>query len=203
MVSCNSSPEKKQENNKSSQKTTEIISDPKNSEDRSLKQNGDYSSLFNRDEKDCDMISPSEMSTLLNLNESDINSRNSGYGFCWFDFYLKDGSKTTLGTHPLVWDKKAINQQINSFKEMETDFGKNNQEGVVLMSASNDTYFGIRSARGELFMLNPAYDNAILIKFGSAVEAATKNITYTEEQKKERFDNAVTLANYLLNKYKK
>jgi hypothetical protein len=203
VMSCNSTPEKNQERDKSAQKSTETSSDPKYSHDSSLQQNGDYTSLFIRDGKDCALISQSEMATLLNLNESDINPRESNYGFCWYDLTLNDVSKTSLGLHLLIGKKKDVTQQINSFKKMETDFGKNNSEGIVLMSDSNDTYFGIRSARGELFMLNPYYDNGILILFGSVVEAATKKITYTEEQKKERFDNAVAVANFLLKKYKK
>lgn len=203
MISCNSTTEKKQENQTSNQPKEDIGSSPKTNTDSSLKQNADYTILFMRNEKDCDLMTQSEMATLLKVDESNINPRNIGNGYCWFDMNLNDGSKTTLGLHPLVWDKKSITQHINSLKEMETDFGKGNQQGIVLMSDSNDTYFGIRGARGELYMLNPNYDNGILIQFGSAVEAATKNITYTEEQKKERFDNAVAVANFLLKKYKK
>jgi hypothetical protein len=204
MISCNSSPEKKQENNKSSQKSTEISTDPKNSDDSSLKQNGDYTALFMRDEKDCDLLSLNEMATVLKLDESDIEASNNGYGSCRFLMNLKDGTKTSLSLRALSYKKSDISREIESYKQMESDFGENNTfGGYLVLSDSKDTYFGIRSDRGELFMFNPTYDGAILIKFGSTIEAATNKVTYTEEQKKERLDNAVAVANYLLKKYKK
>ncbi|MEO6347503.1 MAG: hypothetical protein ABIO60_06285 [Aquaticitalea sp.] len=203
VLSCNSSTDKKKENKPSSQPAEETRHSDKTTYDTSLKQNGDYTALFIRDDKDCDLLSLNEMATVLKLDESHITTSNGVYGFCKFSLNLVDGTKTALLLSALPYKKIDISREIESFMKMENDFGsKNTIGGYLVLSDSKDTYFGIRSDRGELFMFNPTYDGAIMIKFGSVVEAATMRVTYTEEQKKQRLDNAVAVANFLLKKYK-
>lgn len=204
IISCNSTTEKNQANQTSNQPQEDVGTSPKTITDSLLKQNGDYTALFVRDDKDCDLLSLNEMATLLKLDESDIETSNNGYGSCRFLLNLKDGTKTSLSLRASPYKKSDISREIESYKKMESDFGENNTfGGYLVLSDTKDTYFGIRSDRGELFMFNPTYDGTILLKFGSAVEAVTNKITYSEEQKKERLDNAIAVANFLLKKYKK
>ena len=204
LFACNSSVEKKMENNNSTNtEASENASQKQTVDKNSLKQNGDYTTLFSRDEKNCDVMSTNEMASILNLEASNVIGSNEGYGYCRFDLQLKDGSKTRISIHPLAWERKEVQREINSYKETEADFGKDNNQGILVVSNTEDTYFAIRRSRGELFMFNPNYDSAILIQFGSTIEAVNKKITYTEDQKKERMDTAIAVANFLLEKYRK
>lgn len=165
LTACNSSTAKKEDIQTSIQAKEETSSSPKTNSTTSFQQNGDYTALFLRDETDCEILSIQEMASVLELEETEINLNNEVKGYCRFQLQLRDGTKTTLAIHPLSYDKKTIQREIESFQEIESDFGKNNRQGFVLMSDTNDIYFCIRSSRGELFMFNPAYDGAIEIKF--------------------------------------
>lgn len=167
-----------------------------------LKQNGDYSSLFNRNEKDCEILNSAEIAKVIDLDTERVELESNQHGYCHYNITLQDNTDTRISFHILPLKKAEIKKEIKSYMEMEEVFGKDNDQGIVLISETKDTYLCIRKTRGELFLFNTNYDAALVIKFGSAIESQLQG-GLSAKQKKQRMGNAVTLANYILKKYQK
>ena len=203
LMACNASTEKKTDTQTSRVEMEQSTSASTSTADRAPHTSADYSALFLRDQSECDVLSVAEMASVLNLDASDINLNREVEGYCRYKMQLEDGTKTTLTISLLAYDRKTIKAEIASFQEIEADFGKDNGGDFIILSDTNDTYFCIRRPRGELFMFNPNYDGAMLLRFGSAIEAVNNKLTYTDIQKEQRLDNALAVANVLLKKYAK
>ncbi|SDB30878.1 hypothetical protein SAMN03097699_0625 [Flavobacteriaceae bacterium MAR_2010_188] len=201
--SCGDGSSEKTETNGMQTSNSAVENENKIIPNQNLQQNGDYSELFNRNPKNCMLMEAKEIATELQLSEDRSVFVSNSYGNCAFSLKLNDGSPTKVSFMFIEWDKKTIQKELDSFRDIESSFGADNDEGILVVSDTRDTNFGIRKARGDLFMLNPNYNGAILIRFGGVIEESTNKVTYTDAQKNERLNNAVTIANYLLKKYKK
>ncbi len=161
-----------------------------------LKQNGDYSALFNATQENCPLMTPAELEAALSLASGSVETE----GFaCSSSITQADGSKGRL----------VINTgKLTSLQDVKNEISNYLKDNSGLLSAqiseSGDTYLCIQKARGSLFMFNPTNERYVSIGYGSRAAAIVnkkKGIETTPEATMR--DQAIIIANKLLEKYKK
>ena len=185
ILSCNEGP--KQESSPTEEGNTEQATkntEPTNSD---LKQNGDYSSLFNS--PDCKVITAEEISTILGIAFTDMNLK----GMCLFKSPLSDNKTWNLSIIRNNMSKSDIQREIKSFKSDET--------GILTLqiSETGDTYLCNQHPNGYLSIYNPNYSGSVIISYGSVGESRG----FSKEERLEHRDLALKLANSILKKHQK
>jgi hypothetical protein len=152
-----------------------------------LKQNGNYSTLFNS--SDCKVITAEEISTALDMTIVDENIK----GFCSFKSQFPNNKTWHLGITQKDISKSDMQREIQSFKSDETGFLS------IQVSESGDTYLCNQHSNGYLSIYNPNYNGFVFITYGSVATSRD----FTKEERLEHRDLALKLANTLLEKHQK
>lgn len=152
-----------------------------------LKQNGNYSSLFNS--PNCKVISAEEISSALGITFTDMNLQ----GLCSFQSKLPNNKTWYLSILRDNMSKGDIQREIQNFKSDETG------QLALTISESGDTYLCNQHSNGYLSIYNPNYDGSVLIRYGSVGESRD----FTKEERLEHQNLALKLANTLLKKHQK
>lgn len=166
-----------------------------------LKQNGDYSALFNRDKKDCQVLSISELADVVGVPAASVRIEDNGYDNC--NFYVTEGDKSTrfyFSVEP--WGNKTMLKEIKTAKEDQEDFGKDSRLSQYEISETGDTYLSMHQNR-MVRILNETNDNAVIIIYEAKIEPDEKGVEKINRLKDEARDRAYAIANFLLTKYKK
>jgi hypothetical protein len=184
-LGCNEGP--KQERSPTEGSKTEQTDKSSEATTNELKQNGDYSSLFNS--QDCKVITAEEISTSLGVAFVDMNIK----ALCSFKSELPNNKTWYLGIVRNDMSKSDIQREIQSFKSDET--------GLLSfqMSETGDTYLCNQHSHGYLSIYNPNYTGSVVVSYGSVAESRD----FTKEERLEHRDLALTLANTLLKKHQK
>lgn len=185
LVGCKEAPQ--QDNSATEESTTEPTNETAKQSTGGLKQQGDYSSLFNS--PDCKVITAEEISTALGIAFTDRNTR----GTCSFESKFPNNRTWYLSILRDNLSKSDIQREVDNFKEDET--------GLLALQTSEtgDTYFCIQHSHGYLSIYNPNYDGAVFIRYGSVGESRG----FSKEERLEHQALAVKLANALLKKHQK
>jgi len=152
-----------------------------------LKQNGDYTSLFNS--SDCKVITAEEISAALGVTFSDVDNK----WVCSFKSESANNKTWNLTISLNEMKKSDIQREIKSFKSDETGLL------VLEISETGDTYLCNQHLQGYLSIYNPNYDSSVLIGYGSVGVSRG----FSKEERLGHRDLALKLANTLLNKHKK
>lgn len=152
-----------------------------------LKQNGDYSTLFNS--PDCKVITAEEISTALGIAFTDMQIKN----LCSYKAQLANNRTWYLSILRNDLSKSDIKREIQTFKSDETG------QLAVEISETGDTYFCIQHLQGYLSIYNANYTGSVAIKYGSVGESRG----FTKDERLEHRNLAVKLANALLKKHKR
>jgi hypothetical protein len=184
LVGCKEAPQQEgsntEENTEQTDESTEQSTD-------GLKQNGDYTSLFNS--PDCNLITAEEISTALGRKFSDMGIK----GRCSFESKFSDNRTWYLSILRDDKSKSSIQSEIDNFKSDETG------QLAVQTSETGDTYLCIQHLQGYLSIYNPNYTGSVFITYGSV--GASRG--FSKEERLEHRDMAIKLANTLLKKYQK
>lgn len=183
LVSCQEAPQ--QDNSATEESTTEQTNETTEQTPSGLKQQGDYSSLFNS--PDCKVITAEEISTALGIAITDRGIK----GVCSFESKFSDNRTWYLSITRNEMSKSDIQREVDSFKSDETG------QLAVQTSETGDTYFCIQHLQGYLSIYNPNYDGSISIGYGSI--GASRG--FSKEERLEHQELAVKLANALLKKH--
>lgn len=142
-LSCKEGPKQDSSSTEgSSTEQTTKTSEPANDD---LKQNGNYSSLFNS--QDCKVITAEEISTALGMAFIDKEIK----GFCSFKSELPNNKTWNLGITRNDISKSDMQREIQSFKSDETGLLS------LQMSENGDTYLCNQHSHGYLSIYNPNY----------------------------------------------
>ncbi len=177
-----------QENSNNSSQTDSTQNAATNeSAQEGITQQGDYSSLFNRN--DCQIMSAEEISTTLGMPFTDMGIKN----VCSFQTEWSNDKTWYLSFILNNMSKSDVQREIQSFQSDETGMLE------LHMSETGDTYFGIQHMNGYLSIYNSDYSAGILIRYGSVGESRA----FTKEERLEHKDLALKLANAVLKKHQR
>lgn len=152
-----------------------------------LIQQGDYSSLFNRN--DCQIMSAEEISSTLNMPFTDMGIKN----VCSFETEWSNDKTWYLSFILNNMSKSDVQREIQSFQSDDTGMLE------LHMSETGDTYFGIQHMNGYLSICNSDYSAGILIRYGSVGESRA----FTKVERLEHKNLALKLANAMLKKHQR
>lgn len=168
--------------------------------DSELEQNGDYSSLFQREREDCRLLTIQEAAEALEIPETAVSNEAEGPGNCSY-IVADNGNSSRFLFKIEKWGKNTTKKEIESAKQSAENFGPDSKLSQYKISESGDTYLSMHQNR-MVRILNEKNENAIIILY-------TANYGSTEEDKQKLSglkdtarERAYALANYLLNKYK-
>lgn len=156
-----------------------------------LKQHGDYSSLLNAGRRNCSYITANDIAAALDIDIGAIEDTSSS-GFCNFKITLPDQSLWTLSTTWFSMSKEHILQEIKSFYNEDNPLN-------AQVSATGDTHLCIHPFNNWLILYNPNYEGAVQLNYCSVIECRDLD----SNQKEQRKEMAISLANYLLKKHQK
>lgn len=168
--------------------------------DSDLKQNGDYSSLFQRDREECRLLTIKEVAEALKISETAISNEAEGPGSCSY-LVDEDGNRSRFLFKIEQWGKNTTKKEIESAKERAENFGPDSKLSQYKISESGDTYLSMHQNR-MVRILNEKNENAIIILYAANINSAEENIEKVSDLKDVAREHAYALANYLLNKYK-
>lgn len=153
-------------------------------------QENDYSKLYLRENNDCTIIEPSEIASVLGIQESQV-VKEPIEGTCRYTITLNDGTSSSFGI--------GFNKMPNAEVKREIENYKSKTGGLEhYVSDTGDTDLCIHPYQSWLFMYNSQYDNTIKLSYGSKI--ALRGMT--KEQKEVRKTNALKIANYIEKKFK-
>ncbi len=182
------------ENKKQSENLTEDASNPKFEEKQtnntSLRQNGDYQLLFHSTRDASPLISTSEIESILLLPQGSVTQTNTA-NLCAYEIVFTDGTKTAITISPEKMSRSAIAVEIENFKKDNTGMLQHQ------ISTTGDTYLCLAKPQSRLMLYNDNYDGYVLIGFLS--QMVPKNELAPAEKRRE---NAILIGNALLEKYK-
>lgn len=198
LFSCNGTNGKSEGNNASQTVLQKEKNEVENGID--LKQNGDYSTLFNRDVKDCQVLSVEELAEALDVPVSSVTNENNGLNSC--NYYVTENGKSTRFYFSVEqWGNEMIRQEIQSAKEDAETFGKDSRLSQYKISESGDTYLSMHQDR-KVRILNENNNNAIIVLYEAKIEPGEKDVEKINRLMDEARNRAYSTANYILKKYK-
>ncbi len=197
-------------NNKEGKKAIDIESknDPKIAQqeeekstdtDKILKQNGDYSQLFNKNPKNCDFITAADLAASINVPTESVTVGNVA---CAYDVKEENGNQTRFYFSIEPWGNKMILEEIRSAKENAETFGKDSRLSQYRISETADTYLSMHQNR-MIRILNEKNDTAIVLFYQAKIDPKEKDVEKINRLKDESRDRAYKISNFLLNKYQK
>lgn len=184
-LGCNESPT--QDHSQTEVATTEEKNNTTEVSSTDVKQNGDYTSLFNN--PDCNVITAEEISSALGLVFKDMQVKGS----CSFQTEFPNNKSWFLSILRYEMSKSDILREINNFKSDESG------QLAIEISESGETYFCIQHNNGYLSIFNTNYSSSFLIRYGSIGESRG----FSKEERLVHKDLAVKLANTILMKHQK
>ena len=104
-------------------------------DDLSLPQQGDYSTLFNLKKGDCSFITVNDIATALSIPESSIKD-NSKNGYCTYEITLEDNSKWSPAFQWHSFSKNEITKEVKNYTEEDSPL-------TAQISKTKDTYLCI------------------------------------------------------------
>lgn len=163
--------------------------------ENALKQNGDYTSLFNTNSKDCGFITTEMLADCLKVNQNKITQEKNTCSFI-----LEEGNeKTTRFYFNVVpWGNKAILKEIKTAKKNREMFGEASTLSQYQISKTGDTYLSMHQDR-MIRILNEVSDTGIIINYTPKIDPAEPDTEKRKRLKTEARERAYAIANYILN----
>ena len=203
LISCNPGSENTEATNAENRQETAPTENTNSTEtDGMPAQNGDYTSLFARDAKDCELLTPAEVAEAIDMAASQVVKEDNGTGSCIYILTNGDGNVTRFIFTPEPWDKAAVAKEINSYKENMKDLGEDSRLTHIQLSETGDTYLGMNQNR-YIMLLNSNYDGAISIGYSPQFKPTEKDVAAINQRKDTAREQAYALGNYILKKYNK
>ncbi|MEZ4858308.1 MAG: hypothetical protein R2781_05815 [Flavobacteriaceae bacterium] len=187
LISCNNGKEEKIMDAASNSSTPNEV---ENSTKNIINQENDYSKLYLRDNNDCTIIEPSEIASVLGIQESQV-IKEPIEGTCRYTITLPDGTSSSLGIGFTKMPNAEVKREIANYQSKSGGLEH-------YISDTGDTDLCIHPYNSWLFLYNANYDNTIKLSYGSKI--ALRGMT--KEQKEVRKTNALKIANYIEKKYK-
>lgn len=182
------------ENKKQSENLTEdsvkSVQEEKDPNNKTFRQNGDYQMLFHSSRDTCPLITSSEIEIILQLSEGSV-TQTTPTNLCAYEIVLADGTKYALTISPGKMNRKDIAAEIENFKKDDTGMLHHQ------ISTTGDTHLCLAKPQSRLMLYNDNYDGYVVIGFLS--QMVPKNELTSAEKRRE---NAITIGNALLEKYK-
>ncbi len=199
LISCNETTEIKETNN-DLKTDVSIKKDTKVSEANNiLKQQGDYTALFNREARDCGFINPALLAEALEITTDRITKDNRA---CNFNVAYANGDKTRFYFKVEPWKNKGILKSIESSKKNREIFGKDSKLSQYKISETGDTYLSMHQNR-MIRILNETSDTAIIVIYNVEMDPNDTDYAKKDLLKDIAREQAYSIANFLLNTYKK
>ncbi len=167
--------------------------------DKILKQNGDYTELFNKNPKNCDFITAADLAASINVPSESVTVGNVA---CAYDVKEENGNQTRFHFSLEPWGNKMILEEIRSAKENAETFGKDSRLSQYRISETADTYLSMHQNR-MIRILNEKNNTAIVVIYEAKIEPKEKDVEKINRLKDLSLEQAYKISNYLLNKYQK
>jgi len=199
LFSCNTTEEKKANITAASNEDTPITSPTETAtDDGVVKQQNDYSALFERAPNNCDFITAEDVAKVLGVSSDVITTENNN---C--NYIITEANGTSASFRFLVqpWSNKQILKEIKTAKENAETFGKDSKLSQYRMSETGDTYLSMHQNR-MVRMLNEKANNTIIIYYKANISSEEKDLEKIKSLKDEALENTYAIANYLLNTHK-
>lgn len=194
--------EEKKENVKTATTTSEILktesSSKKETTDTALKQNGDYTSLFNRAPKDCSFITAQTLTTVIGVNKTAVKVESST---CTYLLTQENGQETRFHFVIEKWGNQKIKKEIKTAIENAENFGKDSTLSQYRISETGDTYLSMHQNR-MVRILNEASDTVIVLLYTPTIDPAEPDQEKRKNLKEVARIQAYAITNYLLNTHK-
>ena len=164
-----------------------------------LKQQGDYSTLFEREPNNCDFINTESLARALGVSSELIANTNNN---CTFQLTEANGEKTSFRFSIEPWSNQTILKEIKTAKENAETFGKDSKLSQYRISETGDTYLSMHQNR-MIRILNERSQNVIVLFYSVQKRAAENELEKIANPKDVARERSYAIANYLLNTYKK
>ena len=201
MLFSSSCKEEKQEGVQAIIGTSEIATDENkpvnNSKNETLKQQGSYAQLFNREPKDCGFITAEMVAASIQVSQEIIEPGDTK---CTYHLIEPNGKKTRLYFTVESWGNKRILKEINNAKDNAETFGKDSKLSQYRISETGDTYLSMHQNR-MIRILNEVNETAITLFYFPRIEPDEKDLEKITMLKDEARERGFAIANFLLNKY--
>jgi hypothetical protein len=158
-----------------------------------LPQHGDYSSLFIREENDCTIITAEGVAEALQIAPSKSAKEEQAGGICRFTAELVSGTKVMVSVQYFKIPNDHVKSEIKKAKDNH-DFHR------VKISDTGDTYLVTRGQGGQVQIYNTHYAGAAEIRAIERVETGLPK--HTEESRKQRYEEVIKIANYIVTNHK-
>ncbi len=200
-ISCNNTGDKKANAPASSVDTPTKPSSNKEAgvKRNMLKQNGDYTSLFNRKRGDCSFITAERLAKVLHVPATAIKITVDG---CTYNLTEDNGHKTRFYFTVDDWKNKGILKEIQGAKENAETFGEGSRLSQYKISETGDTYLSMHQDR-MVRILNEKAENAIVVFYTPEISYTEEDIDKIKNLKDTARERAYAIANYILNSHKK
>ncbi len=160
-----------------------------------LKQNGDYTSLFNRAPKDCSFITPEKLATAIDVNKTTIKSKSNP---CTYIHTQANGQETRFHFVIEKWGNQKIKKEIKTALKNAEMFGEDSTLSQYRISETGDTYLSMHQNR-MVRILNETSDTVIVILYSPTIDPAEPDIEKRKNLKEAARMQAYAIANHLLN----
>lgn len=199
LISCNESKENNATNGTvktevSSEKST-TISEEKNT----LKQQGDYTALFNREARDCSFINEDLLAKALNTKKEMIATETIDCAYLLTD---QNGIITRFYFKVETWKNKTILKEIKTAKKNREMFGKDSKLSQYQISETGDTYLSMHQNR-MVRIINETSETAIIIMYDVETDPSDTGYDKKNLLKDIAREQAYSIANFLLKEYQK
>ncbi|MBL4663557.1 MAG: hypothetical protein JKY22_08390 [Flavobacteriaceae bacterium] len=164
-----------------------------------LKQQGSYTELFKREPRDCGFISSEILAASLQVSNEIIKQ---GYNTCIYNLTEENDKKTRFYFTVEPWSNKRILKEINMAKDNAEAFGKDSKLSQYRISETGDTYLSMHQNR-MVRLLNEKSNNVIIIFYNVEIDPSDTDYDKKNMLKDIAREQAYSIANFLLNTYKK
>lgn len=189
LMACNTAEDKKQTTDKAKNATPAKTSKKTAKSDADtvkLDQNGDYTSLFSRE--NCEgIITAEEISAVLGFSVS-----RQEYDGCHYEIIIPGEEPNLVTISSGKMNRSDIEREIKSFK-------KNAPILQYVISDTGDTYLCIQATHGRILLYNPNYDGYVMVGYMAAAE----RIKVSKEQIEKRKKTGIQIANAILKKHQR
>ena len=166
-----------------------------------LSQNGDYSSLFIRDTKDCYLLSETEFANTIDVPQAQLHKQDNNFA-CTYILTDNGGNETRFQFIVTPMKSKEIKKEISEAKENMKTLGSDSRLTHLQVSETGDTYLSMNQDR-HIMILNENYDGSVVVSYTPKFKPAENDLEFIKAQKDKARNQSYKLANYLLKKYKK
>ena len=194
--------EENKTDSKTASTTSEIIKTETSAKNQKtndgLKQNGDYTSLLNREPKDCSFITTEKLATAIDVNKVLITKDSNP---CTYLLTQANGQETRFRFVIEKWGNQKIKKEIKTALKNAEMFGKDSTLSQYRISETGDTYLSMHQNR-MVRILNEMSDTVIVILYTPTIDPAEPDIEKRKKLKADARMQGYAIANYLLNTHK-